>query len=81
MSGRSYHLIATGSKDSYVRVWKVKPGVNVPGLSNQGQPIVSGVSATAAAASTSASTAGTGASLSDEDRWTQVLAGEFGDHK
>lgn len=24
--GRSYHLIATGSRDGHVRIWKVKPG-------------------------------------------------------
>ncbi|KAF4616279.1 hypothetical protein D9613_008787 [Agrocybe pediades] len=24
--GRSYHLIATGSKDGHVRIWKVRPG-------------------------------------------------------
>lgn len=24
--GRSYHLIATGSRDGHVRIWRVKPG-------------------------------------------------------
>ncbi|KAF9511262.1 hypothetical protein BS47DRAFT_1346982 [Hydnum rufescens UP504] len=28
MAGRSYHLIATGSRDSFVRIWKLKPTNN-----------------------------------------------------
>lgn len=32
MSGRSYHLLATGSRDTLVRVWKLKPSVNASAL-------------------------------------------------
>jgi len=32
--GRSYHLIATGSRDGHVRIWKVKPGSDDVDLDN-----------------------------------------------
>jgi nucleoporin SEH1 len=78
MSGRSYHLLATGSRDSYVRVWKIKPGANVPWTN---APAVSGISAGAGQQGLGVAGAGPPTILAEEDKWTHALVGEFDDHK
>ena len=35
--GRSYHLVATGSRDCLVRIWKIKPPKQVGAVGDDGQ--------------------------------------------
>ncbi|KAJ7600694.1 WD40 repeat-like protein [Mycena floridula] len=64
--GRSYDLIATGSRDGKVRIWRVKAGDSEAEPKTGGEMDVDGFGAQGE---------------EEEGEWTASLVGEFGEHK
>jgi hypothetical protein len=84
--GRTYHLIATGSRDGKVRIWKVKPGSvddstfedYVGGGGGSGGEEGAGVGVPGFSVEKPASEK---EEQQDGKRWSATLVGEFEEHQ